>query len=194
MNIDDKDGSIFSELQGANPKGEIKKKRKFGQKDESSGVGKKVKVRYPKENACIQYLRDGLWVTATVTKKVHKSKELRWFNVRHMNTDLVDDCVDLGIQEYWRYPEEDYDLGNISSLRSETFDYGAPLVVKGIKSSSPEAFANISSIAGEEEVISSFGEGTPQRGKLLSVSKAVKTPVRLPFRGLALSQGSEKDI
>ena len=169
MDTDDKDGSIFNELRGGKTKGAIKKKRKVGQEDESPGVGKKVKVRYPKENACIQYLRDGLWVTATVTKKVHKSKELRWFNVRHMNTDLVDCCVDLGIQEYWRYPEEDHDLENISSLRSDTFDYGAPLVVKGIKSSSPvgenrvcdklmeeniEAFANISSIAGEEEIIS----------------------------------------
>ena len=168
-----------------------------------------MRVRYPKENACIQYLKDGLWVTATVTKKVHKNKESWWFNVRHMNTDFVDCCVDLGIQEYWRYPEEDHDLENISSLRSDTFDYGAPLVVRGIKSSSPvgenrvcdklmeeniDAFANISSIAGEDEVISSFGEGTRQRSKLLSVSQAVKTPVRLSFRGLAVSQGSEKDI
>lgn len=90
-------------------------------------------------------------------------------------------------------------------------DYGDPLESRGLKSSSPventkdceelmekniEAFANLSSIAGEDDGLNVIGEGgTPQNGKkLLSVSQAIKTPMRPFSRGFAFSQGSESDI
>ena len=218
---EDNDGSVSNVLREigvkSKLKGVIKKKRKGNHDDENLGVGKKVRSRdFPKENVCIQYLREGKWVTATVLNKAHKSKARKWYNVRHLNKYIVDSCVDLENHNVWRYPEEDIQqvlsvIGEKSLLEKDYMDYGDPLESRGLKSSSPventkdceelmekniEAFANLSSIAGEDDGLNVIGEGgTPQNGKkLLSVSQAIKTPMRPFSRGFAFSQGSESDI
>ena len=218
---EDNDGSVSNVLREigvkSKLKGVVKKKRKGNHDDENLGVGKKVRSRdFPKENVCIQYLREGKWVTATVLNKAHKSKARKWYNVRHLNKYIVDSCVDLENHNVWRYPEEDIQqvlsvIGEKSLLEKDYMDYGDPLESRGLKSSSPventkdceelmekniEAFANLSSIAGEDDGLNVIGEGgTPQNGKkLLSVSQAIKTPMRPFSRGFAFSQGSESDI
>ena len=218
---EDNDGSVSNVLREigvkSKLKGVVKKKRKGNHDDENLVVGKKVRSRdFPKENVCIQYLREGNWVTATVLNKAHKSKARKWYNVRHLNKYIVDSCVDLENHNVWRYPEEDLQqvlsvIGEKSLLEKDYMDYGAPLESRGLKSSSPventkdceelmekniEAFANLSSIAGEDDGLNVIGEGgTPQNGKkLLSVSQAIKTPMRPFSRGFAFSQGSESDI
>ena len=88
-----------------------KKKRRLSPDAEVMMAGKRVKAKdYPKENACIQFLKEGIWITARVKQRVYKSKQKFWYNVEHMNEDTPDACVDLEDPELWRYPGEDLEV------------------------------------------------------------------------------------
>ena len=68
---------------------------------------KKYKIGIaPKVNEIIFYLRGGKFVAVKIKKRVYKDKKRFWYNVEHLDSNILDDCIDLSDRNVWHYPEE----------------------------------------------------------------------------------------